>query len=84
MRKPRVAIGITLMAAGTAAAVSAARAVIGDSAARAVIGDSARAQAALVAAESGRAQEQSAQQLRAERAVSAAAQVAPLVAALRC
>lgn len=74
MRKPRVAIGITLMAAGTAAAISAARAVIGDSA---------RAEAALVAAESGRAQEQSAQQLRAERAVAAAAQVAPLVAALR-
>lgn len=74
MRKPRVAIGITLMAAGTAAAISAARAVIGDSA---------RAEASLVATESVRAQEQSAQQLRAERAVTAAAQVAPLVAALR-
>jgi len=74
MRKPRVAIGIAFMAAGTAAAIGAARAVIGDSA---------RAEAALVAAESVRAQEQSGQQLRAERAVAAAAQEAPLVAALR-
>jgi hypothetical protein len=74
MRTPRVAIGITLIAAGTAAAIFAARSVVGDRE---------RAQATLLAADTLRAQEQIAEQTRAEQAVSTAARVEPLVAALR-
>ena len=60
MRAARVAIGVTLIAVGTASAISAARTVMGDAA---------RAQAAVMAAETLRAQEQAAQQTRAEQAV---------------
>jgi hypothetical protein len=74
MRTTRVAIGITLIAAGTAAAILGARAVVGDRA---------RAEASLMAAEALRAQEQSTEQTRAERAVTAATRVLPLEAALR-
>ncbi|MES1208935.1 MAG: protein kinase [Pseudomonadota bacterium] len=69
-----MAIGVTLIAVGTAIAVIAARAVVGDGA---------RAQATLLAAETLRAQAQAAQQSRAEQAVTAAVRIAPLVAALR-
>ncbi len=74
MLKPRMAIGVTLIAAGTATGVIAARAVVGDGT---------RAQATLLATETTRAREQAAQQSRAEQAVTAAARIAPLVAALR-
>jgi hypothetical protein len=74
MRTTRVAIGITLIGAGTAAAVLGGRSIVGDRA---------HAEAALLAAESLRAQEQTAEQARAERAVAAAIRVDPLEAALR-
>ncbi|HXJ20902.1 MAG TPA: serine/threonine-protein kinase [Polyangia bacterium] len=74
MRTTRVAIGIALIAAGTAAAIFGARAVVGDRT---------RAEASLLAAEALRAQEQSNEQTRAERAVTAATRVLPLEAALR-
>ncbi len=74
MRKPRVVMGVTLIAVGTATAIMAARAVLGDGT---------RAQAALLAAETLRAQEQAAQQSRAEQAVTAAGRIPPLVSALR-
>jgi hypothetical protein len=74
MRTTRVAIGITLIAAGTAAAVLGARSVVGDQA---------HVEAAVLAAETLRAQEQTAEQSRAERAVAAATHVDPLQAALR-
>ncbi|HVT08563.1 MAG TPA: serine/threonine-protein kinase [Polyangia bacterium] len=74
MRGPRVIIGVTLIAVGTATAIMAARAVLGDEA---------RAEAAVLATEALRAQEQAAQQSRAEQAVTAAGRIAPLVAALR-
>ncbi len=74
MRTSRVAIGILLIAAGTAAAIIAARALLGDRE---------RAQAAVLAAETRRAQEEAAQQARAERAAASAAQLEPLRAALR-
>ena len=74
MRAARVAIGVTLIAVGTASAIRAARAVMGDGA---------RAQAALLATETLRAQEQAAQQSRAEQAVTRAAHITTLIAALR-
>ncbi len=74
MRTTRVAIGITLIVAGTAAAVLGARSVVGDQA---------HVEAAGLAAESLRAQEQATEQSRAERAVAAATHVDPLQAALR-
>ncbi len=74
MRAARVAIGVTLIAVGTATAIRAARAAMGDGA---------RAQAALLATETLRAQEQAAQQSRAEQAVSRAAHITTLIAALR-
>ncbi|MFL5305127.1 MAG: serine/threonine-protein kinase [Polyangia bacterium] len=69
-----MAIGVTLIAVGTATAIRAARAVMGDGA---------RAQAALLATETLRVQDQAAQQSRAEQAVTAAARITTLVAALR-
>jgi serine/threonine-protein kinase len=74
MRTSRVAIGITLIAAGTAAAVLGGRSIVGDQA---------HAEAALLAAETLRTQEQNAEQSRAERAVAAAIRIDPLEAALR-
>ena len=74
MRAARVAIGVTLIAVGTASGIRAARAVMGDGA---------RAQAALLATETLRAQEQAAQQARAEQAVTRAAHITTLIAALR-
>jgi eukaryotic-like serine/threonine-protein kinase len=74
MRTARVAIGITLIAAGTAAAVLGARSVVGDQA---------HAEASLLAAEAARAEQQSTEQTKAERAVAAATRIQPLDAALR-
>src|ERR1700743_878050 len=74
MRTSRVVIGIALIAAGTAAAVLGARTVVGDRT---------HAEAALMAAESLRMQEQATQQAKAERAVAAATHVEPLESALR-
>ncbi len=74
MRTSRLAIGMVLIAAGTAAAVIAARAVVGDRQC---------AQATVLATETLRAQEEAAQQERAERAAASAAQIQTLVAALR-